>query len=218
MIRHRWLIALAAIATAVVLVAADADARAGGGFSGGSRGTRTFSAPPPTRTAPNTAAPIQRSVTQPGSPSTVGQAAARPGLLGGGLFGGGLLGGLAAGFIGAGLFGMLFGHGMFGGMAGFASILGLLLQVVLVIVVARLTLCLVAAAQCSAGARLCRGAPGHRSRLRRPGRFGGMLGRQCAGRRAADHRQTGLRRVRAIARRHPGRLFGGGSCRRCAPR
>jgi hypothetical protein len=61
MFRHRWVIALAAIATALVLVATDADARAGRGFSGGSRGTRTFSAPAPTRTAPNTAAPIQSS-------------------------------------------------------------------------------------------------------------------------------------------------------------
>jgi predicted lipid-binding transport protein (Tim44 family) len=138
MCRQRWLIALAAIATALVLVAADANARAGGGFSGGSRGTRTFSAPPATRTAPNTAAPIQRTMTQPGTAATAGQAAARPGLLGGGLFGGGLLGGLAAGFIGAGLFGLLFGHGMFGGMAGFASILGLLLQVGLVIIVGTL--------------------------------------------------------------------------------
>jgi predicted lipid-binding transport protein (Tim44 family) len=138
MIRHRWVIALAAIATALVLVAADANARAGGGFSGGSRGMRTFSAPPATRTAPNTAAPIQRTMTQPGSAATVGQAATRPGLLGGGLFGGGMLGGLAAGFIGAGLFGMLFGHGFLGGMGGFASIIGLLLQVVLVVVVARL--------------------------------------------------------------------------------
>ena len=43
MFRHRWLIALAAIATALVLVAADAHARAGGGFSGGSQsGLRTF--------------------------------------------------------------------------------------------------------------------------------------------------------------------------------
>jgi predicted lipid-binding transport protein (Tim44 family) len=54
------------------------------------------------------------------------------------MFGGGLLGGLAAGFIGAGLFGMLFGHGFMGGMGGFASILGLLLQVALVVIVARL--------------------------------------------------------------------------------
>jgi predicted lipid-binding transport protein (Tim44 family) len=138
MMRYRWLFALAAIATALVLVAADANARAGGGFSGGSRGMRTFSAPPATSTAPNTAAPIQRSVTQPGSTTTGVGSGARPGLLGGGLFGGGLLGGLAAGFIGAGLFGMLFGHGMFGGMGGFASILGLLLQIALVVIVARL--------------------------------------------------------------------------------
>jgi predicted lipid-binding transport protein (Tim44 family) len=133
MLRHRFLIALVAVAAALVLVAADANARAGGGFSGGSRGMRTFSAPPVTRTAPNSAAPIQRSVTQPSKAGTVGQASGRPGF-----FGGGLLGGLAAGFLGAGLFGLLFGHGFFGGMAGFASILGLVLQVVLIVIVARL--------------------------------------------------------------------------------
>ena len=143
MTRHRWLIALAAIATVLTfavttLAPTDADARAGRGFSSGSRGARTFAAPPATRTAPNAAQPIQRSATQPGAAATTGQAAARPGLLGGGLFGGGMLGGLAAGFIGAGLFGMLFGHGFLGGMGGFASILGLILQVVLVIFVARL--------------------------------------------------------------------------------
>src|SRR5262249_10045198 len=64
---------------------------------------------------------------------TVGQPSGRPGF-----FGGGLLGGLAAGFLGAGLFGLLFGHGFFGGMAGFASIVGLLLQIVLIVIVARL--------------------------------------------------------------------------------
>lgn len=137
MIRYRWVIAFAAIATALVFIVTDADARAGRGFSGGSRGTQTYTAPPATRTAPNTAAPIQRSMTQPSAASTVGQAA-RPGLASGGLFGGGLLGGLAAGFLGAGLFGMLFGHGMFGGMAGFASVLGLLLQIGLVVIVGTL--------------------------------------------------------------------------------
>ncbi len=54
------------------------------------------------------------------------------------MFGGGLLGGLAAGFLGAGLFGMLFGGGFLAGMGSFASILGLILQVVLVVIVARL--------------------------------------------------------------------------------
>ena len=132
MFRVRWLIALAAVAAAFVLVSADAHARVGGGFSAGTRGMRTFSAPPATPTAP-TAAPIQRSITQPSGAAPIGQTAIRPGLFGGGLFGG-----LAAGFLGAGLFGLLFGHGLFGGMAGFASIIGLMLQVVLVVIVARL--------------------------------------------------------------------------------
>ena len=65
--------------------------------------------------------------------------------------------GIAAGFLGAGLFGLLFGQGFFGGMAGFASIIGLLLQVVLVVIVARLIFRLVAAAQ-YVGACLCGGA------------------------------------------------------------
>jgi predicted lipid-binding transport protein (Tim44 family) len=129
---RRLMVAFAAIATVLVLFAADANARAGGGFSGGSRGMRTFSAPPATRTAPTAASPIQRSMTQPGSAGAIGQAS-RPGLFGGGLFGG-----LAAGFLGAGLFGLLFGHGFFGGMGGFASLLGLVLQIGLVIIVARL--------------------------------------------------------------------------------
>jgi predicted lipid-binding transport protein (Tim44 family) len=136
---HRPLLALLAVVAALVFTVATVDARVSG--SSGSRGGRTFSAPAATNTAPR-AAPIDRTMTQAPRPgSTVGQAAgqtARPGLLGGGMFGGGLLGGLAAGFIGAGLFGMLFGHGMMGGMGGFASILGLLLQVALVVIVARL--------------------------------------------------------------------------------
>ena len=133
MTRHRLLVAIAAIATVLALMTADAHARAGGGFSGGSRGMRTFSAPPVTQTAPNAAAPMQRTLTQPGTAGTLGQTAARPGL-----FGGGLLGGLAGGFLGAGLFGLLFGHGFFGGMGGFASLLGLMLQIGLIVIVVRL--------------------------------------------------------------------------------
>jgi predicted lipid-binding transport protein (Tim44 family) len=132
MFRHRVVTAFVAVAAAFVLFTADAYARPLGGFSAGSRGMRTYSAPPSTATAP-TAAPIQRSLTQ---PSNIGLARPTPSS---GLFGGrGLLGGLAAGFLGAGLFGLLFGYGLFGGMAGFASIFGLLLQVLLIIVVARL--------------------------------------------------------------------------------
>jgi predicted lipid-binding transport protein (Tim44 family) len=133
---HRWLIVIGVIATMLTLVTVDAQARIGGGFSSGSRGMRTFSAPPLTRTAPNAAAPIGRSFTQPSRGSFFNQS--RPGLFGGGFFGRGLFGGLAAGFLGAGLFGLLFGHGFFGGMGGFASLLGLMLQLAVIYFVARL--------------------------------------------------------------------------------
>jgi predicted lipid-binding transport protein (Tim44 family) len=132
MFRHRVVTAFVAVAAAFLLFTADAYARPLGGFSAGSRGMRTYSAPPSTATAP-TAAPIQRSLTQ--RPND-GLARSAPGT---GFFSGrGLFGGLAAGFLGAGLLGLLFGYGLFGGMAGFASIFGLLLQVMLIIVVARL--------------------------------------------------------------------------------
>ena len=137
--RFRHLFALLAALALTSLIISEADARVGRGGSMGSRGARTYSAPPPTATAPSTAAPMQRTITQPNAtrPTTP---APSPGLAGrpGGLFGGGLLGGLAAGFIGAGLFGLLFGHGFLGGLGGFASFLGLLLQIGLVVIVARL--------------------------------------------------------------------------------
>lgn len=113
----------------VALGATAAEARPGGGGSFGSRGGRTFSAPPITSTAPRTAAPIERSITQPSSPSpSFGQPAARPGFFNRPGFGTGLLGGL----LGAGLFGMLFGHGFFGGIGGLFSLIGMLVQFALI--------------------------------------------------------------------------------------
>ncbi|MDI7860601.1 Tim44 domain-containing protein [Rhizobiaceae bacterium n13] len=129
--RLKNVFAVLALGLAVSFVAVDlAEARrASGGF--GSRGTRTFQAPPATRTAPAPAAPIDRSMTprtnqatqpnQPGAAAT--QTAARPGGFFGG-FGRSLMGGLLVG----GLLGMLLGHG-FGGAFGF---LGMLLQVALI--------------------------------------------------------------------------------------
>ena len=120
-----------------ILAASPADARIGGGFSSGSRGTRTFSAPPSTSTAPSAAQPFNRTFTQPGS-SGIGTSAA-----GGGFFnrpGGGMLRGLAAGFLGAGLLGMLFGGGMFGGLGGLSSLFGLILQIGLIVIVVRLAM------------------------------------------------------------------------------
>ncbi|WP_291684545.1 TIM44-like domain-containing protein [Bradyrhizobium sp.] len=128
------------LALAVPFVAAisSADARVGGGFSSGSRGTRTFAPPPSTSTAPGSAQPFNRTFTQPGSPGLGAPASA-----GGGFFnrpGRGMLGGLAAGFLGAGLLGMLFGGGMFGGLGGLSSIFGLLLQIGLIFIVVRLAM------------------------------------------------------------------------------
>lgn len=117
------------LALVVSLSAMDiADARrAGGGSSFGSRGSKTYQAPAQTQTAPNTAAPIERSMT----PNTGAQTrpaqgaaaanAAKPGFFNN--FGRSMLGGLLVG----GLIGMLLGNGL-GGMAGF---LGLILQVAL---------------------------------------------------------------------------------------
>ena len=137
-LRLRPLVMLLAALATLAFVATDADARAGGGRSFGSRGANTFSAPPTTRTAPNAAAPIERSMTQPGRPGGLA-GAANPGTRPGGFFSRpGFLGGLAAGFLGAGLLGLLFGHGLFGGLGGIASLLGLVLQIALVVIVARL--------------------------------------------------------------------------------
>ncbi len=130
--RFKGLFAVAALGIAVSFVAVDmAEARrASGGF--GSRGTRTFSTPPATNTAPGQTAPINRSMT-PNTNQAAPSAAqpARPGVQAPqqnrGLFGG-MMGGLMGGLLMGGLFGMLLGGG-FGGMAGF---FGMLLQVLLI--------------------------------------------------------------------------------------
>src|SRR5436309_14529583 len=124
------------LAVPLVLAISAADARVGGGSSSGSRGSRTFTAPPSTSTAPGSAQPFNRTFTQPGSPGMAAPAAK------GGFFNGGrgMLGGLAAGFLGAGLLGMLFGGGMFGGLGGLSSIFGLILQIGLIVIVVRLAM------------------------------------------------------------------------------
>ncbi|MFN3548415.1 MAG: Tim44 domain-containing protein [Mesorhizobium sp.] len=120
----------AAVFFSFTLVSTDfAEARRGGSF--GSRGTRTFQAPPPTRTAPAQTAPVERSMTPAPAPGarqqqTAAQQAASPQRQG--MFGGGLGGSLMRGILIGGLFGMLLGYG-FGGMAG---ALGFLVQLLLV--------------------------------------------------------------------------------------
>ncbi|GBQ68052.1 mitochondrial import inner membrane translocase subunit Tim44 [Ameyamaea chiangmaiensis NBRC 103196] len=121
-----------ALATALATVSvAPAEARPGSGSSMGSRGSRTYSAPPPTAYAPSGASPMQRSVTpyqqapaqsygygQPGY-GRMGYANRHP-----------FLTGFAGGFLGAGLFGLLGGHGFFGGMHG-GGFFGFLIQMLL---------------------------------------------------------------------------------------
>lgn len=97
-------IMLLALALSPLLLATDAQARAGGGGSSGSRGSRSYSAPArPPSTSPS-------SPSQPASPSYQQPAPARPGWGGG--FGGMLGGLLVGGLIGS----LLFGHGMGGGI------------------------------------------------------------------------------------------------------
>jgi predicted lipid-binding transport protein (Tim44 family) len=112
------LIALAiALAAGFALVAVDdANARAGGSNSFGSRSTQIYAAPPATNTAPK-AAPIEKSMTQKGAP-TMAQTP-QPSRFGGwrGILMGGLI---AAAFV------SIFGFGAL------ASVLGFLLQLALV--------------------------------------------------------------------------------------
>ncbi|MBV8914052.1 MAG: TIM44-like domain-containing protein [Acetobacteraceae bacterium] len=119
---------------ALALAPSFADARAGSGSSFGSRGMRTYSAPPVTNTAPYTASPMERSITPRSAPSYGNPgfgAPYQPGFSRSGAFTSGLLGGL----LGAGIGGLLMGHGLFGG-GGFGFI-GFLLQMLLLYLLVR---------------------------------------------------------------------------------
>src|SRR6266513_1961451 len=72
----RALAIVLSVALPLAIAVSEADARVGGGGSSGSRGSRTFSAPPSTTTAPGTAQPMNRTMTQPGSPAAGAPAAA----------------------------------------------------------------------------------------------------------------------------------------------
>ena len=114
-----------ALAAGFAVIAADvADARLGGGRNFGSRGNKTYTAPPATNTAPK-AAPIERSMTQKGAPSAT--QAAQPGAAAAAQTSrfGGWRGLLMGGLLAAGL-ASIFGFGAL------ASVLGFLLQFALV--------------------------------------------------------------------------------------
>ena len=112
---------LTIVAVASLALLADlADARVGGGRSFGSRGAKTYQAPPTTNTAPKTAAPMEKSMTQPGTSAAT--QSTQP-AAGASRFGWRSL--LLGGLIGAGLAGLF-------GMGALANVLGFLLQIALI--------------------------------------------------------------------------------------
>lgn len=128
---------LAAVTAALMLALSfptDALARPGGGGSFGSRGSKTFSAPPVTSTAPRSAAPIERQSAPSPNPGSFAQQPSRSGGFLSSGFGRGLVGGL----VGAGIFGLLSGNGFFGGLGDGMSFIGLLIQIGLVVLIVRL--------------------------------------------------------------------------------
>ncbi len=128
----------------------------------GSRGSRTFDAPPATQTAPSAAQSLQRSQATPSQvqprPATPSALAAQPARS---RFGGGFF----AGLLGAGLLGALFGAGLFGGLGSLASILGFLAQVALIGGLAFLVIRFFRRRQQPALAGAAAGAPMQRSTL-----------------------------------------------------
>ncbi len=127
------------LALAPALAPTHADARAGGGSSVGSRGSRTYVAPPATRTAPGYVAPL-------GSAPSYGA----PGG-GGSPFMRGIMGGL----IGAGIAGLLFG-----GMHGIGGLFGLLIRILLVVWLVRWLMRLFAGRSALAGGGMAPGGLG----------------------------------------------------------
>ncbi len=170
---------LAAVAAlALALGPAIAEARPGGGFSSGSRGSRSYSAPPTTRTAPAPAQRFDRTETTPARPAQpgVGTSQPRPGQ---GSFAqrNPFMTGLMGGLLGAGLFGLLAGHGLFGGGFGFAGLLGLLIQIALIVLVVRLVMGFIRRRQQPATA----GAPFSMARDNMDGIRGAAPGRPAGG-------------------------------------
>jgi predicted lipid-binding transport protein (Tim44 family) len=120
--------------TVVVLIGADeGDARPADGVDLGRGEFNSFAASPVMAAAENKADSLAPRMTAQVVP---------PSFQGGSLNGlfnrGGMLGGFAAGFLGCGVLGLLFGRGLVNGLGGVPSYLGLIFQVALLLMLARL--------------------------------------------------------------------------------
>jgi len=121
--RLRSFATLAVLVLGLLTWSEDGDARAEGGSGLAAKDALGFSR----------LAPLDNSLPANAAPPTY------PGGSHGGSFNRpGLVGGFAAGFLGTGVVGLLFGHGMFGGLSGFPAVLGLLFQLSLLAMLARL--------------------------------------------------------------------------------
>jgi hypothetical protein len=133
----RWLrslATLAALALGLLLPPEEADARFEDALSVTSAGAGAILSLPPTiSAAPESVAAFEGSLV-----SYSAQPAYQGGSLGGLFNRPGLIGGFAAGFLGAGLLGFLFGHGLVGELTSVASVLGLIFQLALIVMLARL--------------------------------------------------------------------------------
>jgi hypothetical protein len=98
--RKRGSLLALTLAGLLALAPAVAEARMGGGGSFGSRGGRTWSAPPSTRTMPGATSSFDRSVTPRTAPGYNGGYMGQPGYAGSS-FGRGFMGGLAGGLLGS---------------------------------------------------------------------------------------------------------------------
>lgn len=132
----RWVQAamrLTALTVAVLIGADESDARPADGMDLGRSEFSSFAASPVIVAAGNTAdAFAPRMTAQVVPPSFQG------GSLNGLFNRGGMLGGFAAGFLGCGVLGLLFGRGLVNGLGGVPSYLGLIFQVALLLMLARL--------------------------------------------------------------------------------
>ncbi len=131
---RKFMATFAAGVMAIGMSVAAVDAKPGRGGSSGNRGARTDTTVPSTPTAPRTTTPqAAPGATMPGRPAAAAAAqAAKPSMMST------MAKGFAMGLIGAGLFGLLTGNGLFGGLSGVMGMLGLLLQVALILLAARL--------------------------------------------------------------------------------
>jgi predicted lipid-binding transport protein (Tim44 family) len=133
----RWAqstVRLAALTVLLLLGADESDARPADGMTLGGAATNTFIsyrvmvAAADSNGAGALASPMRAQVVPP-----------YPGGSLSGLFNrGGMLGGFAAGFLGSGVLGLLFGRGLVNGLGGVPSYLGLIFQIALLLMLARL--------------------------------------------------------------------------------